>query len=84
MLTDQRYVTHRTQEQGSTHGKQMTCLSSKSRREVAELLGICRKCPHTFCPSRQILLKGEVEERKGFLSQRPLALGETRETHKNK
>lgn len=45
----------------------MTCLSSKGGREVAELLGTCRKCPPTFCPSKQILLEGEVGERKGFL-----------------
>lgn len=85
MLTCQRYAVHRTEEQGLTQRKELTCLSSKGRIEVAELMGICRNCPHTFCPSKQILLEGEVGEREGFLIlQRPFALAETRETHKNK
>jgi len=59
-MTCQRYVIHRTEEQGLTQRKQMTCLSSKGRREVAELLAICRKCPHTFC------WKERQEKKRGF------------------
>lgn len=81
MLTCQRYVIHTTEELRLTQRKQMTCLSS--RREVAELLGIYKKCPHAFCPSKQILLEEEVGERKGLLVL-PFASAKNREALKNK
>lgn len=44
----------------------MTGWSSKGRRKVADVLGICRKFSQTSCSSEQTLLEGEAGKRKGF------------------